>query len=207
MISGEEYRKLLSLIDRGAAILHGRVIWNVNSTASGGGVAELLRSLLGYSRGGGVDARWLVLAGGPAFFDVTKRIHNHLHGFDGGQAGLSDADRSIYEGTLAENANQLTPLLDPRDIVILHDPQTAGLVDAVRSTGAAVIWRCHVGIDHPNFLARDAWNFLRPFVLGADAYVFSRASFAWGGLDRDKLAVIHPSIDAFSPKNQELTQA
>ena len=120
---------------------------------------------------------------------------------------MSDADRSIYEGTLAENANQLTPLLHPRDIVILHDPQTAGLVDAVRSTGAAVIWRCHVGIDHPNFLARDAWNFLRPFVLGADAYVFSRASFAWGGLDRDKLAVIHPSIDAFSPRNQELTQA
>lgn len=72
VISGEEYRKLLSPIDRGAAMLHGRVIWNVNSTASGGGVAELLRSLLGYSRGGGVDARWLVLAGGPAFFDVTK---------------------------------------------------------------------------------------------------------------------------------------
>ena len=205
VISGEEYEALLSLIDRGAATLHGRVVWNINSAASGGGVAELLRSLLGYSRGGGVDARWLVIAGGPGFFDVTKRIHNHLHGVDGDQVGFSDADRSIYEDTLAENATELIPLLNPRDIVILHDPQTAGLIDAVRSTGAAVIWRCHVGIDNPNSIAREAWGLLCPYVLGADAYVYSRASFTWDGLDRDKLAVIHPSIDAFSPKNQELT--
>jgi len=206
VISDEEYQVLLSLLDRGAATLHGRVVWNVNSTSSGGGVAELLRSLLGYSRGGGVDARWLVIAGGPAFFDVTKRIHNHLHGFDGDQVGLSHAERAIYEGTLAENAAELTPLLNHRDIVILHDPQTAGLIEAVRSTGATVIWRCHVGIDNPNSRARDAWSFLRPYVRGADAYVFSRASFAWDGLEHDKLTVIHPSIDAFSPKNQKLTR-
>ena len=207
VISAADYEALLSLIDRGATALHGRVIWNVNSTARGGGVAELLRSLLGYSRGGGVDARWLVISGTPTFFDLTKRLHNHLHGFNGDGGGLTEAERSIYEGTMAENAAELVPLLHPQDIVILHDPQTAGLIDAVRSTGAAVIWRCHVGIDNPNWLARDAWRFLRRYVLGADAYIFSRASFAWDGLDRDKIYVIHPSIDAFSSKNQDLTPA
>ena len=205
VISPDEYRDLCALIDHGAAALYGRVIWNVNSTANGGGVAELLRSLLGYSRGGGVDARWLVLSGGPAFFDVTKRIHNHLHGVDGEGRGLSEADRAIYEGTLAENSAPLVPLIHSEDVVILHDPQTAGLVDAVRRTGAAVIWRCHVGIDHPNSRAYEAWSFLRRDLRNADAYVFSRAQFAWDGLDRGKTAVIHPSIDPFSAKNQDQT--
>jgi trehalose synthase len=205
VISAPEYEELLDLIDRGAAELAGRVIWNVNSTAQGGGVVELLRNLLGYSRGGGVDARWLVVSGGPSFFEVTKRIHNHLHGFDGGGGGLTESERAIYEGTLAENALELLPLLHPRDIVILHDPQTAALVDAVRSRGVAVIWRCHVGVDVANSCTRDAWDFLRPYVSGADAYVFSRGSYAWDGLDDRKVAVIHPSIDVFSPKNQDQT--
>jgi trehalose synthase len=207
VISSAEYQDLRALIDQGAAALGGRVIWNVNSTASGGGVAELLRSLLGYSRGAGVDARWLVLSGGPAFFDVTKRIHNQLHGFDGDGRGLSEADRAIYERTLAENAAELVPLVAPGDIVILHDPQTAGLVDAVRKTGAAVIWRCHVGVDDPNSRVEEAWSFLRRDLYNADAYVFSRVQFAWDGLDPRKIAVIHPSIDPFSAKNQDQTPA
>jgi trehalose synthase len=207
MISTDEYQDVIALISRAAGALHGRVIWNVNSTASGGGVAELLRTLLGYSRGGGVDARWLVLSGGSAFFDVTKRIHNNLHGFDGDGRGLTDAERAIYEGTLAENAAELVPLIRPEDIVILHDPQTAGLVDAVRRTGAAVIWRCHIGVDHPNPRVRRAWSFMRRYVHHADAYVFSRAQFTWDGLDPRKVAVIHPSIDPFSAKNQDQTPA
>ncbi len=205
VISGEEYERLLELVHQGAAELAGRVIWNVNSTSSGGGVAELLTSLLGYSRGGGVDARWLTISGGAAFFDVTKRLHNQLHGFEGDGGELSETDRAIYEGTLAENAAELLPLMHPRDIVILHDPQTAGLVDIVRGTGVTVIWRCHVGIDHPNQRARATWAFLRPYVAGADAYVFSRRSFAWDGLDERRITVIHPSIDVFSPKNQDQT--
>jgi trehalose synthase len=90
------------------------------------------------------------------------------------------------------------------DVVILHDPQTAGMVDAMRGAGAAVIWRCHVGLDHPNELAREAWAFLLGYVLDAHAYVFSRESFAWQGLARDRVVVIPPSIDAFAPKNEEL---
>jgi trehalose synthase len=91
--------------------------------------------------------------------------------------------------------------------VVLHDPQTAGLAPALKQQGATVIWSCHVGIDQPNDLARTAWEFLRPAVQQADAYVFSRSAYCWEGLDRARLAVIAPCIDAFAPKNQPLEPA
>ena len=150
VLSPAQYEQLLDLIENGARELRGRVIWNVNSTAKGGGVVELLRPLLGYSRGAGVDARWVVVAGRPEFFTLTKRIHNHLHGFDGDGGPLGDAEREIYEDTLADNAREFSELVSPQDIVILHDPQTAGLVSAVSATGARIVWRCHVGLDQPN---------------------------------------------------------
>ncbi len=95
----------------------------------------------------------------------------------------------------------------PQDVVILHDPQTAGLTEQVRRRGATVIWRCHVGLDHANENAREAWRFLLPYVLPAHAFVFSRAGFAWEGLPRRQITVIRPSIDAFSPKNAEQSTA
>jgi trehalose synthase len=95
----------------------------------------------------------------------------------------------------------------PGDVVVLHDPQTAGLVPAMREAGAHVVWRCHIGIDTANDTARLAWRFLLPYVTPADAYVFSRASFAWEGLDRSRIFVIPPSIDAFSPKNGDMDAA
>ena len=177
----------------------------MNSTAKGGGVVEMLRPLLGYCRGAGVDARWAVIAGQPEFFAITKRIHNRLHGFAGDGGPLGDAERDVYEQTLAASAEELAELVHPLDIVILHDPQTAGLAAAVRETGATVIWRCHVGLDVANDHARDAWDFLRDYVLDAHAFVFSRAGFAWEGLPRDRISVIRPSIDAFAPKNAEQT--
>lgn len=185
-------------------VLGGREIWNVNSTARGGGVAELLRPLVGYARGTGVDARWAVIGGDPAFFTVTKRIHNRLHGALGDGGALDDAARAAYEGALARSTDALTEKLLPGDVVILHDPQTAGMTSAVKAAGATVVWRCHVGLDVPNELARDAWAFLRPYVLDADAYVFSRRAFAWEGLDERRVHLIAPSIDAFAPKNQDL---
>ena len=203
VLSRGEYQTLLDLIDRAGVALRGRVIWNVNSTPAGGGVAELLRPLLGYCRGSDVDARWVVISAGADFFALTKRLHNRLHGVPGDGGALGQAERSVYERTLAANAAELVRLVSSRDIVILHDPQTAGIVQAVRGTGAAVIWRCHVGLDHPNERAREAWDFLRPYVQPADAYVFSRAAFAWEGLDQDKICVIQPSIDVFSPKNAD----
>ena len=203
VLSPGEYEALLDLVSHAARELHGRVIWNVNSTAKGGGVVEMLQPLLGYCRGAGVDARWLVIGGPPEFFAVTKRIHNRLHGFDGDGGPLGDGERQLYERTLGDSAEELVSIVHPRDIVILHDPQTAGLAKAVRATGATVIWRCHVGLDEVNDNARGAWDFLRGYVLDAHQFIFSRAGFAWEGLPRDRVSVIRPSIDAFSAKNAE----
>jgi trehalose synthase len=203
VLSPREYEALLDLVDQAARGLYGRVIWNVNSTAKGGGVVEMLRPLLGYCRGAGVDARWAVISGQPDFFAVTKRIHNRLHGFDGDGGPLGDGEREVYERTLAASATELVELVHPQDIVILHDPQTAGLAATVRATGATVMWRCHVGLDTANDRAREAWDFLRGYVLDAHVFIFSRAGFAWEGLPRDRISVIRPSIDAFAPKNAE----
>ncbi|MDX6408151.1 MAG: trehalose synthase [Gaiellaceae bacterium] len=185
-------------------LLHNRVVWNVNSTAKGGGVVELLRPLVAYARGAGVDTRWLVIDGSPGFFEVTKRIHNYLHGSSGDGGALDDRARRIYEDVLTENVSGLGDRVREGDVVLLHDPQTAGMVEAMRARGAVTIWRCHVGVDEPNDLVREAWAFLRPYILAADAYVFSRDTFVWDGLDRGKVVVIAPTIDAFTPKNQDL---
>jgi trehalose synthase len=147
----------------------------------------------------------MVIEGTPAFFDVTKRIHNHLHGSPGDGGTLDEAARQVYEHVLAENLGDFADRIHGGDVVILHDPQTAGLVPAMRAAGAgAVIWRCHVGLDTPNDVARSAWSFLLPYLGDADAYVFSREAFAWEGLDRDRIVVIAPTIDVFSPKNADL---
>jgi len=108
-----------------------------------------------------------------------------------------DRCSATSERSLAGNAAKLAKLIHPRDVVILHDPQTAGLVNAVSSAGAAVIWRCHVGLDQANERAREAWRFLCPYLLEADAYVFSRAGCAWEGLPPNRISVIQPSIDVF----------
>ena len=200
----EQYDRLEEVAASARRELEGRAVWHVNSTAHGGGVAEMLRPLLAYARGDGVDARWAVIGGNPAFFEVTKRIHNNLHGAEGDGGDLGEPERAIYESTLRDSARELAELLGPRDIVVLHDPQTAGLVPAVRDRGVAVIWRCHVGLDTPNEVARRAWRFLIPYVQHADAYIFSREAFTWEGLDEAKVAIIPPSIDAFSPKNEQL---
>src|ERR1700729_3056452 len=107
VLSVGEFEALRDLIVQSAHELHGQVIWNVNSTAKGGGVVEMLRPLLGYCRGAGVDARWAVISGQPDFFAVTKRIHNRLHGFAGDGGPLGDAEREVYEQTLAAAAAEL----------------------------------------------------------------------------------------------------
>lgn len=203
---GDAYDEFAGAIKEGEELFQGRVIWNVNSTAKGGGVAEMLRSLIAYARGGGVDARWVVIQGNPDFFRVTKRVHNHLHGARGDGGDLGVAERDIYESALRPNAEELAKLISPGDVVILHDPQTAGLCGAMKEAGAVVLWRCHVGLDTPNETARNAWAFLRPFLGEADSYIFSRKAFVWDDLTTEKIEIIPPSIDAFSPKNQDMTE-
>lgn len=182
-----------------------RVVWQVNATAQGGGVAEMLQTLLGYGRGAGIDIRWLVLDGDPEFFTITKRLHNLLHGEpgDGGPLGTAECDH--YAAVLRANLDHMLEEISPGDIVLLHDPQTAGLADGLRRADLRVVWRCHVGRDEPNELTDRAWAFLRPFLEGVDAYVFSRQVYAPEWVDRRRLTVIAPSVDPFSAKNVTLT--
>ena len=203
-VSGDGWPEIEQAIGAASEIFKGRVIWHVNSTAHGGGVAELLTSLLAYARGTGVDNRWMVIDGNPDFFEITKRIHNNLHGYPGDGGPLGVAERHVYEAVAALNAVTLAERVGPGDVVFLHDPQTAGLVDVLRETGAHIVSRNHVGLDLPNDHARRAWEFLRPYVERADSFVFSRREFVWSGLDPDKVWIVPPSIDAFSPKNQEM---
>jgi trehalose synthase len=197
-------RRFLGRLELAADRLAGRRLWHVNSTEQGGGVAEMLHFLLGYLAGAGIDTRWVVIEGNEEFFQVTKRIHHLLHGQPGDARELDEPARASFRQTLKEALGELQQRVEPGDVVVLHDPQTAGLVPALKQQGAVVIWSCHVGVDQPNDLARTAWEFMRPAVQRADAYVFSRPAYCWEGLDRDRLAVIPPCIDAFAPKNQPM---
>jgi trehalose synthase len=203
-VIGEQFEDMEPEINRAREDLAGRVIWHVNSTARGGGVAEMLRSYLAYARGAGIDVRWMVIGGDPAFFTVTKRIHNNLHGAPGDGGPLGDADHETYERALGVACDRLEQLVRAGDVVFLHDPQTAGLVGRLHAAGAAVIWRCHVGVDERNEVVERAWDFLRPYLADADAVVFSRKEFVWEGLEGSRIWTMAPTIDAFSPKNQEL---
>src|SRR4029453_12252216 len=123
--------------------LSGRAVVNVNSTATGGGVGEMLWAPPAEARGGGIDTRWFVINGDPGFFAITKRIHNHLYGAAGDGGPLGASERASYEETLRPNAAELASLVRPRDVVLLHDPQAAGLAPDLARVGATVVWRCH----------------------------------------------------------------
>ena len=181
--------------------LRGHTWWHVNSTAEGGGVAELLHALLGYVVAADIDARWLVIDGDAPFFEVTKRLHNRLHGSpgDGGPLGLEE--RGLYDARLEHELVSVGSLVRPGDVVVLHDPQTVGLAPHLAARGAYVIWVCHIGVDVANELAREAWGFLLDDARGAAASVFTRSAYVWDGLDAGRIAVIPPCIDAGSPKN------
>jgi trehalose synthase len=204
VLAPEQMDALEHAVEEGRRLLDGQVVWNINSTAKGGGVVELLRPLVGYARSAGVDTRWVAISGTPDFFAVTKRIHNRLHGGEGDGGPLDGQARRVYESVLEANLAAFPGHVHEGDVVIVHDPQPAGLIDAMKARGASVIWRCHVGIDEPNDLAREAWAFLGPYIARADAYVFSRESYAWDGLDRERVVVIAPTIDPFSPKNVDI---
>jgi len=203
VLAAEQWSRLEEAIRRGREVLDGRVVWNVNSTAAGGGVAEMLHSIIGYSRSAGVDARWVVIGGTQPFFALTKRLHNKLHGSPGDGGPLGPAEHEIYEQTLATAAQELAELARPGDVVILHDPQTAGLVAALPPE-VHVVWRSHIGRDTPNEHADEAWAFLIDYIRPAAAWIFSRAEYVPPGIDRSRVTIIPPSIDAFSPKNEDL---
>ena len=212
-LSPERFRSILDdqawtameeTLGMAAELLQGRVVWNVNSTPAGGGVAEMLQSFVAYARGAGIDMRWCVLNGTPEFFRITKRLHNFLHGHagDGGELGAEEA--RVYDEVSRSNADELAAMVRPHDAVLLHDPQTAGLAPHLEQVSSALVWRCHVGAEQPNEYVHTAWDFLAPRIEHADASVFTRHAYVPGWIKSLRAGVIQPSIDAFSPKNEEL---
>jgi trehalose synthase len=202
LIGPERTERFDKFAQRASEMLSGRAVVNVNSTPTGGGVAEMLRTLLAYARGVGVDTRWWVINGDPHFFAITKRIHNHLYGAPGDGGPLGAEQHHHYEDVLRANADELLTVIRPGDLILLHDPQVAGLAPLLSGTGATVVWRCHVGTDVVNEYVESGWAFLQPYLHNVDAYVFSRAAFAPPWADPDRVFVIPPSIDPFSTKNQ-----
>jgi trehalose synthase len=186
--------------------LAGRVIWNVNATGAGGGVAESLQTLVGYFIAAGIDARWLVLDGSEEFFAITKCLHNAIHGF-GDVSQLGASGHAEYERTTAANTPDLLNLAAPEDLILLHDPQSAGLVRPLKQAGIRVAWRSHVGRDEQNEQSESAWEFLRPYVQDADALVFSRPQYAPAWVPPERLHIVPPSIDPLAAKNQPLSAA
>jgi trehalose synthase len=203
IIGAERHATLLRTAGQFRDRLEGRLIWNVNSTAAGGGVAEMLQVIVGYVVDLEIPAPWVVISGDAEFFAITKRLHNQIHGFSA-DGLLTGGDAEHYAQMLAANAAELTDQVRPGDLVLLHDPQTAGLAAPLAEAGAHVVWRCHIGVDWENDVTRAGWDFLRPHIMAAHAYVFSRPNYVPAWLPADKVSIIPPSIDPFSPKNQYL---
>jgi len=204
LIGADRYGEL----ERAAALVsrkfRGHTVWNVSSTSAGGGVAEMLQVLVGYTLDASIDIRWLVIEGDSEFFSITKRIHNRLHGVagDGGELGASEA--AHYSDVTAANAVNMIGLIQRGDVVLLHDPQTAGMTAPLAEAGALVVWRCHIGREKTNEWTDQAWSFLRHHLDGCVGYVFSMQEYVPAWMDQGRTWVIPPSIDPFSPKNQEM---
>jgi len=176
-----------------ASRLKGKTILNVNSTAVGGGVAEILSRMLPMMTELGIKPRWELIKGGEDFYAVTKKFHNALHGT---RQELTAADFQLYRDTLKANMESIN--LDA-DIALIHDPQPAGLIDK-KPSGVKWIWRCHIDLSNRQ---ADVWDFLRGYVSRYDAAVISAPSFSQELPIKQFQAP--PSIDPLADKNKELT--
>lgn len=199
----ERSAELHAAAGRLADLLAGRTIWNINSTAAGGGVAELLFSLVPLARSLGLDVRWLVIDGDPAFFAITKRLGALIYGSAGDGRPIGPEELAHYRRVTDGNAARLPEWIRPGDIVVVHDVQPAGLVQQVKELGATAIWQSHTGSDQPNDHTRSGWTFVRRFVEKADATVFLTAPHAQDWAPEPH--IIAPSIDPCTPKNMALT--
>lgn len=205
IVGQERIRQLERAVDELRGVVGKRVVWNVNTAASGGGVAEMLRSFLRYARGLDVDVRWLVFEGPPEFFRITKRVHNALHGSAGDGSPLGPQEVAIYQRVTTQNAIAMDVLARPGDIVVCHDPQTAGLVPHFLGEGIPTIWRCHIGHEVPGESEVDrGWSFLRPYIEKVPLAVFSRAAYPPAWLHGRRTIVLPPTIDPFSAKNRAM---
>ncbi len=181
-----------------AAPLKGMKVVHVNSTREGGGVAEILRKLVPMMGDLGLDVSWEVIKGNPDFFRCTKGFHNAIQGF---KVDLPPDMLKTYETVNAENAEALRSVLEDADFVFIHDPQPAALLNFCPNRRGKWIWRCHIDCSRPY---RPVWKYLRGWVQGYDASIFSLAEFAQPLPYPQYL--ISPSIDPLSEKNIDLPE-
>ena len=194
-ITGKEaVEQLLQL----ASPLKGAHIVHVNSTRYGGGVAEILHSLIPLKQALGLDVTWEVITGEEEFFFVTKSMHNALQGFP---TEIHPQALKTYEETNAAQAERLKPLLEDADFVFIHDPQPAALLKFIPNRKGRWIWRCHIDLSRPQ---RSTWRYLRNLVVGYDASIFSMPDFTQP-LPHPQY-IIPPSIDPLTEKNRELEE-
>jgi trehalose synthase len=192
-VAGEE---VIDQLRQLAKPLRGMNIVHVNSTAVGGGVAELLTQLVPLMRELEINTSWEVIQGDEEFFQCTKSMHNALQG---NQVPIRDSLFRHYEEVNTDNAQQLHPLLEAADFVFIHDPQPAPLLNHCPNRQGKWVWRCHIDASHPY---RPVWKFLQPFLTNYDASIFSLAAFA-KALPHPEY-IIPPSIDPLSDKNVDL---
>lgn len=197
----DRYRPLVGdeLMDELVALakdLEGVRIGHVNSTAFGGGVAELLSRYLPLVQALGVRAEWRLIHGAPEFFTVTKAFHNALQG---GHYELGDPEHALY---LDVNRQAAELLGAGYDVIIVHDPQPAAIRHFAGARDARWIWRCHIDSSQPDPKVRD---FLVPYIAEYDRVVFTMAEFLLPGLDPKQAAFIAPAIDPLATKNMELS--
>ena len=188
---------LLDAVRAAAEPLRGLRVLHLNATAYGGGVAELLHSVIPLLRDVGLTADWKVLSAEEPFFEVTKALHSGLQGGDFAPPAHCAA---TYEATCELNV----PLVaEDYDVVVVHDPQPAGVLPLRGKGGTRWIWRCHIDTATPN---PEAWAFLRPFLHDYDAAVFTLTDFVPADLPIRQVDVIPPAIDPLSEKNAELPE-
>lgn len=184
-----------STIDELALIaerLRGVTVQNINSTAVGGGVAEILTRMIPLLKELGVDARWDVIKGNEKYFEVTKKMHNALHGVE---VTISEGEYDVFLDVTKTNAADM----QFGDIVFVHDPQPIGLIEHRPDLSSRWVWRCHVDFSRPD---PAVWSFLERFLRSYDCAVFSAPAFARQLTIPQVL--IPPSIDPLSDKNREL---
>lgn len=200
----DEYRAIvgdeeITAIQALAEPLRGARLVDVNATAFGGGVAEMLSTLVPLMKDVGIEAEWQVLHGADEFFNVTKAFHNGLQGMG---LPLTEEMKEIWRRYNQKNAEAFE---GEYDFVVIHDPQPAGL-RYYHGPGRSKhwIWRSHIDTSHPN---PAYWRFITPFLQPYDAGIFSMEQYVGEGLHLPQLAIIRPSIDPLSPKNTPLPLA
>jgi len=183
--------------------LEGRKIWMVNSTATGGGVAEMMPRMIGLMREVDIEVEWAVMnTDREPFFALTKNLHNLIHG--AGHTDIGQEEREMYEAVNRENAEDFLQYLSPEDMVVIHDPQPMAMGPILKEKlGLKTVWRCHIGLDETNEQTRAAWDFLDPYVAGYDRFIFSVPSYVPDRLTK-KTVIIEPAIDPLTHKNRHL---